>query len=173
MLRLVVIILVVAAGYAEAGELREFEKHVRTTDPSLRALIREAVAGSPAIRTLVARLERSDVIVYVTREYVMPSLLEGHVTFMATSGGVRYLNIRLAWDRPPRRLVSTLAHELQHAVEIADAPWVVDEASMAREYERVGEPSMLYGSVRTFETRAAVLAGQRAWREFEFGVTAD
>ena len=31
-----------------------------------------------------------------------------------------------------------MAHELQHAVEIADTPAIVDGASLAREYQRIG-----------------------------------
>lgn len=166
-LGVLICVVLAAAAHANAGQLLEFEKHVRTTDPSLRALIRDARATSPTFRRLLARLERSDVIVYVTRHYDMSPALDGQVTFTANAGGVRYLNIRLAWDRPPRRLVATLAHELQHAVEIADAEDVVDEASLARAFSRFGEPaSMNVRSVQAFETQEAVDAGQRVWREY-------
>ena len=36
--------------------------------------------------------------------------------------------------------IAILAHELRHAVEIADAPGVIDRASLAREYKRIGYP---------------------------------
>ena len=164
----------VTASPAAAGQLLEFEKHVRTTDASLRALIRDARATSPTFRRLLARLERSDVIVYVTRQYDLPVTIDGQVTFTAMAGGVRYLHIRLAWNRAPRRLVATLAHELQHAVEIADAEDVVDEASLARAYARMGEPSALnVRSTQAFETREAVDIGQRVWREYDASAADD
>ncbi|MBI4264084.1 MAG: hypothetical protein HY657_06900 [Acidobacteria bacterium] len=154
-----------AAAPARAGELRDFEHHVRTTDLYLRELIRDAVDTSPTFRALVARLQRSDVIVYVSREGTLPSV-DGQLTFRVASGGVRYLAIRLAWNRTPRRHVASLAHELQHAVEIADAPWVVDEATLEREYARMGDHGPEYGTVKTFETKAAIQAGRQAWRDY-------
>jgi hypothetical protein len=162
-----ILVTLAAAPPARAGDLLEFEKHVRSTDPSLRAQIRDARAASPTFRRLIARLERSDVIVYVTRHYDMSPTLDGQITFTASAGGVRYLNIRLAWDLPPQRLAATLAHELQHAVEIADAEDVVDEASMARAYARMGEPAAINArAYQAFETREAIDIAQRVWREY-------
>jgi len=43
-------------------------------------LIRDARTTSPTFRRLIARLERSDVIVYVTRHYDMSPTLDGQVT---------------------------------------------------------------------------------------------
>jgi hypothetical protein len=166
-LGVLILVMLTVASAANAGDLLEFEKHVRTTDPTLRELIRDARATSPTFRRLIARLERSDVIVYVSRHYDMSPALDGLLTFTANAGGVRYLSIRLAWDRPARRLVATLGHELQHAVEIADADDVVDEASLALAYERMGEPGSLnVRASQTFETREAIDTGQQVWREY-------
>ena len=51
-----------------------------------------------------------------------------------------------------------LGHELQHALEIAQAPGVQDEASMRRYYERAGAGR---SHERGFETRAAQDAGRQ------------
>jgi hypothetical protein len=164
----VVLLAFSAAATVRAGQFLEYEKRIRATDPALRLLIRDVMTASPTFHRLVARLEHSDVIVYVTRQYDMPVMLEGQVTFMAQAGGVRYLNIRLAWDRPPRRLVATLAHELQHAVEIANLPEVVDDKSLARAYARIGEPANWSpGGVLAFDTKAAGAIEQKVWREYE------
>jgi hypothetical protein len=152
---------------AKADDLLDFEKHVRTTDATMRQLIRDARASSPTFRRLIDRLERSDVIVYVTRHYDMSPGLDGQLNFMSKAGGSRYVNVRVAWDRPAQRLVSTLAHELQHAVEIADAADVVDEASLARAYTRFGRPgSFNVRSMQAFETPEAVEVGHRVWLEY-------
>ena len=164
----VVLLVFFTAASVRAGQFLEYEQRVRTPDLALRLLIRDVMMASPTFHRLIARLEHSDVIVYVTRHYDMPVMLEGQVTFMAKSGGVRYINIRLAWDRPPRRLAATLAHELQHAVEIANLPEVVDEESLARAYARIGEPANWSArGVQAFDTKAAGVTGQKVWREYE------
>ena len=63
--------------------------------------------------------------------------------------------------------MSLLAHELQHAVEIADAPEVVDEASLKELYRRLGAdsgPGAFNGSV-WFETQGAIDTGRRVYSE--------
>jgi hypothetical protein len=64
--------------------------------------------------------------------------------------------------------VAILGHELQHAVEVANAPWVVDEASLAEEYRRIGFPSHADHGM-SFESRAAIDAGQRVLRDLTHG----
>ena len=164
--------LLFAAGRADAGELLDFEKHVRTTDRDVRELVRDAMNRSPSLRTLVARLVRSDVIVYVMREHGLASQADGQLNIMATVGGRRYVAVRVAWERTPRRQAAIIAHELQHAVEIADAPWVVDDATLATEYERMGAHRPRLGVVKAFDTGAAVLAGEHAWLEYGSGADA-
>src|SRR5688572_5085571 len=121
---------------------------------------------SPSFRALVARLMRSNVIVYVVRERGLRTLADGQLNFMAAAGGTRYLAVRVAWDHAAKRQASVIAHELQHAVEIADAPWVVDEVTLAAEYERTGDHRPQSGVFKAFDTDAAILAGERAWREY-------
>ena len=159
-----VALLIVVAGSAEAGPLRDLQTHVRTTDPYVRQVVHEAVETSPGFRTLVARLVRSDVVVYLIRGPVTPRL-DAHLCFVSAVGGLRYLAIRLSPVLSPRRLVAIIAHELQHAVEIADAPWIVDEQTLAREYERSGVVSSWYG-VKLFDSKAAILAGEQVWKEY-------
>jgi hypothetical protein len=130
--------------------------HIRTADPHVRALIDDAIAASSTARALVTRLSRSDVVVYVACERDPQVRLYGRMNFVSAAGGLRYVLIRL---KPRAAAIATLAHELRHAVEIADAPTIVDDVSLAREYERMGyrTPSP-HG--RAFETRAAVEAGR-------------
>jgi hypothetical protein len=60
--------------------------------------------------------------------------------------------------------IATLGHELQHAVEIAEAPEVVDARSLARFYARVGS-ERTSGACRLFDTQAAVDIGWQVSRE--------
>jgi RecB family exonuclease len=57
---------------------------------------------------------------------------------------------------PPRRQIALLAHELQHALEIADRPEIQDIEAMESFYEDVGFQSFDDGRHRAFETEAAL-----------------
>jgi len=59
--------------------------------------------------------------------------------------------------------MTMFGHELQHAVEIADAPEVVDVPSLVAFYRRVGQ--VMSSGGRTFETNAAVATERRVLLE--------
>ena len=141
--------------------------HIRSPEPQMRALIADAIDRSATVRALVARITASDVVVFVACEDDPDVRPSGRLNFMTAAGGVRYVVIRL---KPKRRAaaIAMLAHELQHAAEIADAPAIVDEHSLAREYERIGyRGHALHGGL-AFDTKAAVDVGRRVAEELTF-----
>ena len=161
--------IVLTAPFASGADLLDYERSIRTSDGYLRAILREGVASSPALSKLVARLRRSDVVVYLVRDRALPGHLDGETSFLTAAAGRRYLYVKIAWDRVPLRHIATLAHELQHAAEIADAPWVVNSESLAQEYERIGFHSTIqtgHTGRRAYESAAAREMGERVWREF-------
>ena len=133
--------------------------HVRTTDAQLHTAIAEGVARSALFRALVARIDASDVIVYLKRQCSMPEWLYGNLTFMTAAGGRRFVNVRISCALTGSEQVPVLGHELQHAVEVADAPSVVDETTLAAEYKRIGFRT--HSGKLTFDSRAAIEAGRR------------
>jgi hypothetical protein len=139
--------------------------HVRTIDARLRADINEGAARSSFFRQLVARLDASDVIVYVESECPMSPRIFGRLTFMAASGGRRYVNVRISCALNDNAQIAALGHELRHAVEIADAPSVVDVRSLAEEYRRIGFASHGVPMGSGYESRAAIEAASRVWAE--------
>jgi len=149
---------------ARAGENDLPFPHIRTTDARLRALIDEATEASPTVRALIGRLNISDVVVYVACEYDPRIRATGRLNFLTAAGGLRYVVIHLK-ARPSRiKAIATLAHELQHAVEIVDNPSIVDGTSLAREYERIGYRShSVHGTA--FDTKEAVEVGRRVVEE--------
>lgn len=168
-LRLRVLLLVVTIAIGSTSDARAGEHdlpipHIRTSDPHLRALIDQATVTSATVRALIDRITASDVIVFVTREPDPSVRADGRLNFMAAAGGFRYVIVRL---KPMRRAaaIAMLAHELQHAAEIADAPSVVDEAALAREYERIGYRSHAAHGREAFDTKAAVETGRRVVEE--------
>lgn len=138
--------------------------HIRSPEPQMRALIEDAIDSSATVRALVERITASDVVVFVVCERNPAVRAPGRLNFMTAAGGLRYVVIRL---RPKRRAaaIAVLAHELQHAAEIAHTPSIVDEASLAREYSRIGYRSHSAAHGLAFDTKAAVDVGRRVVEE--------
>jgi hypothetical protein len=157
-------IVITAAQAVHASEAVAPFPHVRPQDSQMRALIDDAIASSATVRALVARIAASDVVVFVACERNPSVKAQGRLNFMTSAGGLRYLVIRL---KPARRsaAVAMLAHELQHAAEIADTPSIVDGESLGREYGRIGYRSQTSHGGVAFDTKAAVETGRRVAAE--------
>jgi hypothetical protein len=146
--------------------------HVRTTDRRLLRLLREGVRGSETFRRLVSRLRHSDVVVYLECGGGHDRTSDGRLTFMSAVGGYRYVHVRVARLPWANQQIALIGHELRHAVEIADAPDVVDASSLAREYERIGYVSRRLAPGVSFDSNAAVEAGYQVLRDLSGRVTA-
>ena len=144
--------------------------HLRTTDDRLRRLLELGTRTSPTFRALVRRLLDSNVVVYLWCDRADTAPSDGRLTFVSAAGGYRYVVVRLVRLHSHERQIAIMAHELRHAVEIADAPHVVDQGSLEREYRRIGYMSSTPAADRlTFDTRAAVDAGVQVLNELTFG----
>ena len=128
----------------------------------MQRLVDDAARRSPEIRAALDRLEALDVTVYIRATMFAQLELEGRVALLSTTGSRRYLVIELACGRSELTQMATLGHELFHAVEIAEEPSVVNAATMADFYSRIGLETSDSRGLRTFETEAAAAAGQRA-----------
>ena len=112
--------------------------NIRASDDELVALLEDGTKRSPTFKSLVDRLAKSDVILYV-RPDVTAKTSSMRLTFLAAKGGYRYLVIRVGAGRSKDQQLATLGHEMRHAVIVADAASVVDSASLRREFERIGK----------------------------------
>ena len=140
--------------------------HIRIVDRELQQLFQTGLLVSPTLRALVHRLENSDVVAYVRREETRDGI-DGSLQFVSASAGTRYLLIRVV-RMPPRRQLALMAHELQHAVEVASAAHVVDEQTFTQEYERIGHANRYRRHpTRSFETLAAMITGDRVRKELD------
>jgi hypothetical protein len=138
--------------------------HVRPVD-QLRSLVEEAAQRSPEVRALIDRLEATDVIVYVRGRNFADSELDGRVALLAVTNRQRYLVIELSCMKNALVQMSTLGHELYHAVEIAEEASIVDTRTLAAHYRRIGEQHGDAIGRQTFETEAAFQAGRRTRHE--------
>jgi hypothetical protein len=161
-------LLVATSSIANAsGPLRDgLRGHIRTTDDRLRRLLDQGRRTSPTFRALVQRLLDSDVVVYLWCDATRERVTDGRLTLVSAAGGLRYVVVRLVPLTSPERQIAIMAHELRHAVEIADAPDVVDDASLHRAYRRIGfvsrEP---YARNLSYDSDAAIAAGVMVLRE--------
>ena len=136
--------------------------HVRSADPVIGAALTEGLRRSEVIRRLIDVIDASDVIVYLARgDCPRPAV----ACLMVTGRGpdIRYvrINFRLptglgkpgGWHKD--ELSVAIAHELQHAAEIAGWPDVVDGATLQTAYTRRG----LDRGGTHLDTDAAIQAG--------------
>ena len=141
----------------------EAHRHVRTTDRRLQRLLHEGLRTSDTLRWLAARLQHSDVVVYL--ECGGPFRpTGGRLAFISTVGGHRYVHVRVSRLTAVDQQIAIIAHELRHAVEIADEPDVVDGPSLAVAYRRIGYAKPRAVGV-AFDSEAAVQAGYQVLRE--------
>ena len=128
--------------------------HVRTADSKVLALIDAGISGSATFRGLIATLNESDVIVYIAPKLTRDALGGYLAHNIVAQGEHRYLRIAVDIAGTKHRLVSLLAHELQHAVEVAQAPDARDAHSLERLFSRL---AVGFGcdSSGCFETQAA------------------
>jgi hypothetical protein len=127
-------------------------------------LLDELVARSATGRHLVAELGRSDLVVFVRHEWFQTQILRGRIGVVASREHVRLFAIEINSHQTRTEQLAALGHELQHALEIANAPFVHDARSLAALYTSIGEPSGYPGAER-YETAAAVAAGYRVRQE--------
>ncbi len=154
------VMLVCRAAAQEAGP-----SHVRSESRDVQRMIAEAQTRSATFRALVDTLDRSDVIVYVRLRPFASRTLEGRVGILGWRAGTRYLAIELACPRIRDTQMATLAHELQHATEIARARWVIDATTLARYYAQIGDQISADRNAATFETVEARAVGERVRHE--------
>lgn len=137
---------------------------VRTEAPEVRRLIEETAARSPTVRDLLARLALTDTIVYVefTPSPLIPTARTKLVT--TTSSGARFLRIGININAAPADRGPWLAHELQHALEIAERRDIRDENAVRDLYRRIGRSH----GVDQFETDGARSVEWAVRRELRF-----
>ena len=130
------------------------ERHVRATEPKILKLIDAGLSHSETFRRLVATLNESDVIVYIEPKLTRQALGGYMVHNVVAQGNYRYLHIAVQTQGSERRLVSLLAHELQHAVEVAQTPDARDAESLERTFARLAV-KFGCGGTTCYETQAA------------------
>jgi hypothetical protein len=126
---------------------------------------------SSVVRALVDTIEASDVVVYASVDSAMMKGLSGRLTFMGTGGGYRYVRITLHPELNQELLITSLAHELQHVLEVIQHPEVTSEAALTELYQRIGHSNLASGRIG-WETDAAQDVAAAVRRELRLGTAA-
>lgn len=158
------LMLVVSASTGACGDPLPWT-HTRAMSPATGRFLRMATERSGVVRALVEELERTDVVVLL--DYSNEPGADSKwpfMTFLTAAAGIRYVAIQIYWKSiPPLAQVPLLAHELQHALELAAAPDVRDRESCVQLFARIGWPA----APGCFETDAARLIEKRVREELD------
>ena len=110
---------------------------VRPMDAPAATLVAEGARRAPTIAALLDRLAHSALVVYISLDGRVA--VRGTLTFVAHGGGVTYVLVRIQPVFLIADRLAALAHELQHAVEVADAgDTITDANALAAYYRRIG-----------------------------------
>lgn len=138
-------------------------RRVRSVEPRIQILLHKGVQWSSTFRDLVVALNRTSVIVYIQTAPNLPPSVDGRLMLASAPGQPRYLRIQIRPDGQTNELIALIGHELQHAIEVADAQEVTNDETLATLYRRIG-----HAEGRGFDTVAAVDTGRRV--RLELGV---
>jgi hypothetical protein len=143
------------------------DPHLRITDARLRHIVDHASEISSTFHALVDRIEHSDVVAYVVLDMALTSRTRGRLSFVGMAAGIRYVKIEVGYVGPANHQAVLIGHELRHAVEVADAPTIVDVVTFERAYARIGFLNLNAGEdeTRSYETKEARDAGKQILRE--------
>jgi hypothetical protein len=133
---------------------------VRPMQPEAETLVREARHLSPTVARQLAKLEQSDVIVYLAVR-TMEGFQTSGTSFVARTGRARLVRVEIARNKRQDEAIATLGHERQHVLEVAASAEVVNPSSFDGLFRRIGAQV----TARSFETQAAVDIGGRVAAE--------
>jgi hypothetical protein len=127
----------------------------------VQRLLIEGCRQSPTLRRLADAIGRTDGVVYLTAGTCQLRALRACLLHtIVDTGNARYLWIRLAVNADRKELIVSIAHELQHAVEVLSHADVRTKRALLDLY-RFGESAadgrtILEGPFRSYETTAAI-----------------
>lgn len=145
----------------------EASPHVRSTDARIVETLHEGYSRSDMFKTLVDQLNGTDTIVYVERGICSFGHFKACLPHaIAVAGDTRFIRIVVDPSENGAHEVALIAHELQHALEIARAPNIRAADDITALFRRIGRsPHCPLGTQDCYETDAALAAGDAVLRE--------
>jgi hypothetical protein len=134
---------------------------LKPADPEIRRLMADGYGRSATFRALVDRVHQSAAMVVVQFGLCANGRFRSCVTNVGGDSRMRHIRIKVNTRTTDDRLIATIAHELQHAVEILEDTAAIDAESALALYRRIGTGTCRDGLSEACETNAA-LAIERA-----------
>ena len=138
---------------------------VRSTERFMIALIREGYDRSPVFRDLINALQRSNVIALVQPASCAGGRIRSCLVSVTGFDGQRHIRINVNPHTSHDRLIATVAHELQHAIEIAEHPEVADASAALKLYRTIAVGQCHEGLSEECETTRALLTERKVLKE--------
>lgn len=136
---------------------------VRPYDSRSAATLLQGLERSATMRAIVEAIEQRDVIVYLQMQPALKRGIAGTLTWLTAGGGFRYVRISLNPEVMADLAIATLAHELQHALEVAQEPSIVSAATLEAHYRTHG--ISVSSHIDGWDTQAARTTGQEVRKE--------
>jgi hypothetical protein len=130
-------------------------------------LILEGDRRSATFRELVDEIQRSNVVVVAGFGLCAGGQFRSCVSHVAGDQRQRHIRIVVNTRTTNDHLIATIAHELQHAVEIVREPGATDVETVVALYRRIGTGKCRQGLSEICETNAAQLAERRVRNELD------
>jgi hypothetical protein len=135
---------------------------VRSEHPVISAAIVAAMEHSATFRAMVEGIERTDGIVYV-QEGSCRFGLSACLATVHRAPPVRFVHIKIDLRKTVGcELMSSIGHELHHALEVLGNPKIIDDHTLAHLYMREGQTTH---DDNRFETESAIEAGLQVEKE--------
>lgn len=152
--------VVIGAGTSHGAGIDTVSPRVRSTHPYIRAMIEEAARRSATFRRLVSDIEATDGIVYVEQGVCGHSVHACLALSVTPAGGFRILRVLVDARQRDWNVMSSIGHELQHALEVLANTRVTTSEGIFIFYQREG---VTIGD--SFETTAAERIGTAVERD--------
>jgi hypothetical protein len=130
-------------------------RRLRAATPRVGELIAHGVRRSRTFASLVADLHHTNVIVYVETSMGLPNNVAGRILFASAAGDQRYLRVQVRATMNRDAMISVIAHELRHALEVAAERSVITDKALEEFYRRIGDTAHAGGGYDTEAARAA------------------
>lgn len=136
---------------------------VRAADNRVAAALKEGLARSASFRAIIDRINTLDVIVYAETQPLLRGRLSGTMTWVTATKEFRYVRVSLNPDLNIAQMTASLAHELQHVIEVGEAKSIVDTKTLSDYYRVAGVEKHL--RLDEWDTEAAQRTGDIVRRE--------
>ena len=140
---------------------------LKPADPEIRRLVQDGYTRSDVFRTIVDELQRSNVIVVVQFGICASGRVRSCVSHVDGDARQRHIRIKVNTQTTNDRLIATIAHELQHAVEIAREVDVTNSEQALALYRRISTGRCAEGLSDLCETDAALAVERQVQQELK------